>query len=209
MSAWLGRVLVVLRVGLSSFGACVAAEPSVAAFGEFLREPYFRRRVSEFTVLDYGLFPKVRARPSFGRLVSALSNECGGCFATWTAVGTNGFTREVFRIALAESGPTVYTPFLTNLLLKVERNPTAEGVTEVEYSLGAACTKLENYYMLNYAQPEVRDLWLRARELFRAAGRSGSVRWADEVLSGRRRREYDELDYLDYGSGQPYKDGTW
>ena len=159
--------------------------------------------------MNYGMPPVLKSSASFGRLVAALSNECGGCFATWTAVGTNDFTREVFRIALAESGPTVYTPFLTNLLLAVERNPTAGGVTEVAYSIGAACTKLENYYMLNYAQPEVGDLWLRARKLFKADGRSDSVEWADEVLSGRRRREYDEFDCLDYGPGRPYKDGTW
>lgn len=202
----------VLGAGLVGL-PCGAAESSVAAFGEFLREPYFRKRGVEFAVLDYGLFPEVRARPSFGRLVAALSNECGGCFATWTAVGTNDFTRKVFRIALAESGPTVYTPFLTNLLLAVERNPTAEGVTEVERSIDPGCSKLEYYYTLNYAQPEVRDLWLRARKLFKADGRSDSVEWADEVLSGERRREYDECDFIDYGPSavirRPYKDGTW
>lgn len=194
---------------LSALSPSMGGETVREAFSTFMGESYFRRRNAQSRVMNYGMPPVLKSSASFGRLVAALSNECGGCFATWTAVGTNDFTREVFRIALAESGPTVYTPFLTNLLLAVERNPTAGGVTEVEYSLGAACTKLENYYMLNYAQPEVGDLWLRARKLFKADGRSDSVEWADEVLSGRRRREYDEIDCLDYGPGRPYKDGTW
>ena len=140
---------------LSALSPSMGGETVREAFSTFMGESYFRRRNAQSRVMNYGMPPVLKSSASFGRLVAALSNECGGCFATWTAVGTNDFTREVFRIALAESGPTVYTPFLTNLLLAVERNPTAGGVTEVEYSLGAACTKLENYYMLNYAQPVV------------------------------------------------------
>ena len=163
------------------------------AFQEFLREPYFRQHNADMGVLEYGIPQQVRATPSFTNLVAAISNEVNGCFADWKVLATNDLNRALFRTALAESGPGIYTRFVTNALDKSALQAMEYGGLELEEYMDAACTRLEDYYMLNYSQPGISNLWLRARAIFEAKGLSDSVKWVDDILSGEAKKEYLEL----------------
>lgn len=205
-------VVVMCWLAPSSYGGDVGDTHVLSAFNAFLDDPYFRHPKSTGRVLEFGLPHEMRKISSFTNLVAAISNGIGGCFGEWKVLATNDLNRALFRTALAESGPDVYTCFVTNALDKSALQTMGYGSLELVEYMGAFCTRLENYYMLNYAQPGVSNLWLRARTIFEAKGLSNSVRWVDEVLSGERRWMYDHLDSIDYGLGsypKPYKDGTW
>ena len=205
-----GATIVVCGIALSSLSA--KSETVQEAFQAFLDEPYFRGRRSAGCVVEFGVPDDMRNTQTFGTLVTALSNDSVNCFANWKSLATNELTRMVFRTALAESGPDVYTILLTNMLFTANGNSTKADASEIADCISPACTRLENYYMLNYVQPGISNLWLRARVIFSEGGRSVWVSWVDEVLSGERRWMYDHLDSIDYGLGarpKPYKDGTW
>ena len=197
---------------LLSYGNGGGSTHVLSAFNAFLDEPYFRQPKSIGRVLEFGLPHRIRETPSFTNLVAVISNEVGECFGDWKALATNNLNRALFRTALAESGPDVYTCFVTNALDKSALQGMGYGSLELVEYMSAVCTRLENYYMLNYAQPGISNLWLRARAIFEAKGLPDSVKWVDEVLSGERRWMYDHLDSIDYGPGvypKPYEDGTW
>lgn len=202
--------MAIVVCGLSSF--CGKAGTVQNAFRAVLDEPYFRGRRSVGRVVEFGVPDELLKTRTFGNLVVALSNDSVNCFSNWKLLATNDLTRMVFRTALAESGPSVYTVLLTNMLTTVDAKPTKEGLEDVSDCIGPATTRLENYYMLNFAQPGISNLWLSARKIFSSGGRDDWVKWVDEVLSGERRWMYDHLDSIDYGLGpypKPYKDGTW
>ena len=56
------------------------------------------------------------------------------------------------------------------------------------------CTKLENYLMLNYSVPGISNLWVMSREIYSQGNRTNQVEWVDEVLSGKRKWEWENID---------------
>ena len=184
---------IVLAVSLMAGQLCSGGGNLKESFQSFLEESYFRRHNAALGVLEYGLPDRIRETPSFTNLVTVISNEVGGCFEDWKSLATNDLNRALFRIALAEAGPDVYTHFVTNALDKSALQTVGYGGFELVEYMGAACTRLENYYMLNYDQPVVNNLWLRARTIFEAHSLSNSVRWVDRILSGEAKSDYLEL----------------
>ncbi len=185
-------IMAVMSCGLALSALC-GEDAVLSAFSCFLEEPYFRRPKSTGRVLEFGLPDRIRETPSFTNLVTVISNEVGGCFDDWKVLATNNLNRALFRTALAESGPEVYTCFVTNALDKSALQSMGYGSLELVEYMGAACTRLENYYMLNYDQPGVSNLWLRARAIFATKGLSESVEWTDRILSGEAKTDYLEL----------------
>ncbi len=184
---------IVLAVSLMAGQLCSGGGNLKESFQSFLEESYFRRHNAALGVLEYGLPDRIRETPSFTNLVTVISNEVGGCFEDWKVLATNDLNRALFRTALAEAGPTVYTCFVTNALDKSALQTMGYGVLELEEYMDAACTKLEDYYMLNYDKPGVSNLWLKARAIFKTKGLSDSVEWVDRILSGEEKADYLEL----------------
>ena len=185
-------VITVMACGLALSAQC-GGDSVLSAFNSFLQEPYFRRPKSTGRVLEFGLPDRIRETPSFTNLVTVISNDVGGCFDDWKVLATNNLNRAIFRTALAEAGPAVYTFFVTNALDKSALQTMGYGVLELEAYMDAACTKLEDYYMLNYDKPGISNLWLKARSIFKTKGLSDSVEWVDRILSGEEKADYLEL----------------
>lgn len=184
---------IVLVAVLMALQLCGGGGDFKESFQSFLGEPYFRQHNATMSVLEYGIPRQVMETPSFINLVSVISNKVGGCFEDWKEIATNDLNRVLFRTALAESGPDVYTCFVTNALEKSALQTMGYGGLELEEYMSGPCTRLENYYMLNYEQPGISNLWLKARAVFKAQGLSDSVKWADRILSGEEKADHLEL----------------
>lgn len=184
---------IVFVVNLMAGQLCSGGNSLKESFQAFLEESYFRRHNAALGVLEYGLPQQVKGMSSFTNLVIVISNEVGGCFEDWKCLATNDLNRALFRIVLAEAGPDVYTRFVTNALDKSALQTVGYGGFELVEYMGAACTRLENYYMLNCDQSVVNNLWLRARAIFETNGLSNSVEWVDRILSGEEKADYLEL----------------
>lgn len=130
----------------SLYGGCGSL---AEAFQAFFMELCFRQHSADIGVLEFGLPDSFRKGPSFTNLVAVISNGVGDCFGDWRELATNNLNHVLFRTALAESGPDVYTCFVTNALDKSALQTMEYGGLELEGYPDAACTRIENYYMLN------------------------------------------------------------
>ena len=128
---------IVLAVSLMAGQLCSGGGNLKESFQSFLEESYFRRHNAALGVLEYGLPDRIRETPSFTNLVTVISNEVGGCFEDWKSLATNDLNRALFRIALAEAGPDVYTHFVTNALDKSALQTVGYGGFELVEYMGA------------------------------------------------------------------------
>ena len=163
-------------------------------FQSLLAHSYFKHKSAELRLVNYGVPDKVLESQEFKDFTLSISNDLSGCLSTWQQVATNPINCILFRSALAKCGPAKYTSFITNAIGRNAFSMTTNKQDELFWYMSGACTPMNNYFMLNYSVPGISNLWVMAREIYSQGNQTNQVKWVDDVLSGKRKWEWENIE---------------
>lgn len=185
---------VLLGMTVSTFGVDI-----LQAYTNLLVTSEIKARHTESQFENWGVPRDVATSQGYKDFITVLSNATVDAQYGYYQSLTNNASRVIFLSALTECGTNCYFNFVRQRILSSKLSlSSASGDTQnnesLDECLSPSSTKLENYLMLNYLVPGISNLWVMAREIYSQSNQTNQVEWVDEVLSGKRKWEWEKID---------------
>ena len=178
----------------STFGVDI-----LQAYTNLLVTSKIQARYTEAQFENWGVPREVETSQGYKAFITVLSNATVDAQYGYYQSLTNNASRIIFLSALTECGTNCYFNFVRQRVLSSRLSLSsalgdAQNDESLDECLSPSSTKLENYLMLNYSVPGISNLWVMSREIYSQGNQTNQVEWVDEVLSGKRKWEWENID---------------
>ena len=148
-------------------------------------------RHKALSAVEHGVPMQLYSESSFTNLVAVMTSEIQHCGVPYLAGLTNIVRRRVFIAALANCGRKTFRKAIVGWFggtLTSEISPSLiwEYVT-------ASSTRMEQYFIMRYDEPEIRNVWMNIKNLYLASNDVVRASWMDSVLSGKSKAHLKEM----------------